>query len=78
MVGYSMEYGIYPERPISHAKIGMILIGSKRIQENPGISSLLFIGMEYGVFVFMGERMGGVVEFFVILQNRAPMQPFIP
>jgi len=25
------ECGIYPERPISYVKIGMILMGSKRI-----------------------------------------------
>jgi hypothetical protein len=35
MVRYPMECGIYPERPISCIKIGIILIGSKRIQEDP-------------------------------------------
>jgi hypothetical protein len=48
MVGLSMEGGIYPERPISYVKIGMILIGSKRIQEDPGIFSLRFTRRDTG------------------------------
>jgi len=55
MVGYSMECGIYPERPISHVKIGMILIGSKRIQEDPGIFSLRFTGRDTGSLYVWGR-----------------------
>ena len=40
--------GIYPERPISYVKIGMILIGLKRIQEDPGLFSLRFTGKDTG------------------------------
>jgi len=55
----NLEYGIYPERPISDIKIGMILIGSKRFQEDPGLFSIRFTGGIRG-FVLMGkERQGG-------------------
>ena len=39
-----MECGIYPEGSFFHVKIGMILIGSKRIQEDPELPSLRFTG----------------------------------
>ena len=44
----NMERGIYPERPIFYVKIGMILIGPKRIQEDPGLFSLHFTGRDMG------------------------------
>jgi len=42
----------------------MILIGSKRIQEDPEIFSLRFTGRDMGLCVY-GEGMGGVVDFFL-------------
>jgi len=36
----NLESGIYQERPFFYVKAGMILIGSKGIQEDPGIFSL--------------------------------------
>jgi hypothetical protein len=59
-----MECDIYQERSISYVKIEMILIGSKRIQEDPGIFSLRFTGRNASLFVY-GEGMGGVVDFFL-------------
>ena len=49
-LGYqrNRERGIYPERPFFYAKIGMILIGSKRIQEDPGLFSLPLTGEDTG------------------------------
>jgi len=38
----NLEVGIYPESPISDVKTGIILIGSKRIQEGPELFSLHF------------------------------------
>jgi hypothetical protein len=55
----NMEYGIYPERPISYVKIGMILIGSNRIQEDPGLFSLHFTGRDTGLYVYRKGRQGG-------------------
>ena len=64
-----MENGIYPERPISYVKIGMILIGLNRIQEDPGIFSLHFTGRDTGSWCLWervcGKGMDGVVEFFL-------------
>jgi hypothetical protein len=56
--------GIYPERPIFHVKIGMILIGSKGIQGDPGLFSLHFTGRNAGSFCVWG-REGRVVDFFL-------------
>ena len=52
------EGGIYPERPISYVKIGMILIGSKRIQEDPELSLLRFTGRDKGSFCVWGREVG--------------------
>jgi len=35
-----MEGGIYPEKPISYVKIGMILVGSNPEKEGSGLPSL--------------------------------------
>jgi len=43
-----MERGIYPERPFFYVKTGMIPISSKRIQEDPGLFLLHFIGWDLG------------------------------
>jgi hypothetical protein len=59
-----MERGIHPERPISYVKVGMILIGSKRIQEDPGLFSLRFTGRDTSLYVY-GGRVGGVVAYFL-------------
>jgi hypothetical protein len=50
---------IYSERPIFYVKIGMILIGSKRIQEDPGLFSLHFTSRDTGS-LFLWERKGKV------------------
>jgi hypothetical protein len=54
----NMEYGIYPERPISYVKIGIILIASKRIQEDPGLFSLRFTGRDTGLYVYGKGKAG--------------------
>ena len=69
MVRYPMECGIYPERPFFYVKIGMILIGSKRIQEDPELFSLHFTGWwDTASLGSWGEGMGGVaVDNFLLL-----------
>jgi len=61
----SMEYGIYSERLIFYVKIGMTLIGSKRIREDPKLFSLCFTGMDKESLCLWREGMGGVVDFFL-------------
>jgi hypothetical protein len=50
-----MEHGIYPERPIFYVKTGMILIASKRIQEDPELFSLRFTGRDTGSLCYGGR-----------------------
>ena len=55
-----MERGIYPERLISHVKIGMILIGSKPKQEDPGLFLIRFMPSDPGSLVVRDVRVGSL------------------
>ncbi len=61
----NLKSGIYPERSIFYVEIGMILIGSKRIREDPGLFLLHFTGRDTGSFGSWGKEGKAVVYNFL-------------